>query len=101
MKRPTRNQLGYYVIDGKQYKELFGSREQVMNGTSYKTEGSLRRHQLMMNKWGRIVSAKKHKTAKKEKRLEKYGYFAQKGKFGYIKRTPKRTAKNRSKKNKA
>jgi hypothetical protein len=101
MKRPTRNQLGYYVIDGKQYKELFGSREQVMNGTSYKTEGSLRRHQLIMNKWGRIVSAKKHKTAKKEKRLEKYGYFAQKGKFGYIKRTPKRTAKNRSKKNKA
>jgi hypothetical protein len=45
-----------------------------------------------MNKWGRIVSAKKHRTAKKEKRLEKAGYFAKKGKFGFIK---KATRKNR------
>ena len=101
MKRPTRNQLGYYVIDGKQYKELFGSRIQVWNGSAFKTSGSLRRHQLMMNKWNRIVSADKHKSAKKEKRLEKHGFFAKRGSFGYVKRTPKRTAKNRSKKNKA
>ncbi len=101
MKRPIKSEDGYYHIDGNKYKLLFGSREQVWNSNAYKTEGSLRRHQLMMNKWGRIVSAKKHKTAKKEKRLEKYGYFATKGRFGYIKRTPKRTAKNRSKKNKA
>ena len=38
-----------------------------------------------MNKWGRIVSDKKHKTAKKEMRLKKYGYTAKKGKFGYVK----------------
>ena len=101
MRRPVRGADGYYTIDGKRYKELFGSREQVMNKTAYKTSGSLRRHQLMYNKWGRIVSADKHKSAKKEKRLEKHGYFAQKGKFGYVKRTPKRTAKNKSKKNKA
>ena len=101
MKRPVRGADGYYTVDGKRYKELFGSREQVFNGTSYKTEGSLRKYDLIKNKWGRIVSAKKHKTAKKEKRLEKYGYFATKGRFGYVKRTPKRTAKNRSKKNKA
>ena len=101
MRRPVRGADGYYTIDGKRYKELFGSREQVMNSNAYKTSGSLRRHQLMYNKWGRIVSADKHKSAKKEKRLEKHGYFAQKGKFGYVKRTPKRTAKNRSKKNKA
>ena len=44
----------------------------------------------MMNKWGRIVSRKKHVTAKKEKRLQKYGYFAKKGKFGYVKKTMKR-----------
>jgi hypothetical protein len=49
-----------------------------------------------MNKWGRIVSKKKHATAKKEKRLQKYGYFARKGKFGFV----KKTAKNRSTKNK-
>ena len=44
-----------------------------------------------MNKWGRIVSKKKHATAKKEKRLQKYGYFAQKGKFGYVLRKSRRT----------
>ena len=40
-------------------------------------------------------------TAKKEKRLEKHGYFAVKGKFGYVKKDNKRkTVKNKSKKNK-
>ena len=34
-----------------------------------------------MNKWGRIVSNKKHFTAKREKRLEKYGYYAIADKF--------------------
>ena len=101
MKRPVRGDDGYYTVNGKRYKELFGSREQVWNGTAYKTEGNLCKSDLLFNKWGRIVSAKKYKTAKKEKRLQKYGYFAKKGSFGYVKRTPKRTAKNRSKKNKA
>ena len=38
-----------------------------------------------MNKRGRIVSADKYKTAKKEMRLKKHGYSAKKGKFGYVK----------------
>jgi hypothetical protein len=38
-----------------------------------------------MNKHGRVVSLKKHKTAKKEKRLEKAGYGYKKGEFGYVK----------------
>jgi hypothetical protein len=37
-----------------------------------------------MNKHGRIVSVKKHATAKREKRLEKAGYFTRKGKFGSV-----------------
>jgi hypothetical protein len=90
MKRPHRNEDGTYHINGKKYKELFGSRIQVWNGTAYKTEGNLIKKDLMMNKWNRIVSAKKHRTAKKEKRLEKYGYFAKKGKFGYVKKTLKK-----------
>jgi hypothetical protein len=49
----------------------------------------------MYNKHGRIVSASKYKTAKKEMRLEKYGYFAKKGKFGYVKKS---TRKNRTSK---
>ena len=98
MKRPVRNSDGMYVVSGKSYPELFGSRQQVMNGTAYKTSGGLIKSQLVMNKWGRIVSAKKHTTAKKERRLEKAGYFAEKGKFGFVKRQTKngRSVKNRT-----
>jgi len=85
MKRPVRAEDGTYTIKGKKYKELFGSREQVMNETAYKTEGLLTKDDLVMNKWGRIVSKKKYYTSKKEMRLEKYGYGAKKGKFGYVK----------------
>jgi hypothetical protein len=101
MKRPDRALDGFYYIKslgdvksgkGQKFKELFGSREQVMNGTAYKTEGGLKIDDLIMNKNGRIVSKKKHYTAKKEKRLEKHGYFAKKGKFGYVKRRGTRRA---------
>jgi DVNP family len=85
MKRPVRSLVdGTYTVHGKKYKELFGSREQVMNGTAYKTTGGLTIDDLIMNKNGRIVSVVKFRTAKKERRLEKYGYFAKKGKFGYV-----------------
>tara|TARA_B100000900_G_scaffold389613_1_gene382669 strand:+ start:512 stop:841 length:330 start_codon:yes stop_codon:yes gene_type:complete len=95
MKRPVRDPVtGTYTVKGKVYKELFGSREQVLNKTAYKTTGGLTIDDLLMNKNGRIVSAVKHKTAKKEKRLEKYGYFAKKGKFGYVKKG-KRSRRNR------
>jgi hypothetical protein len=87
MKRPSRDPTTKkYTIKGKKYKELFGSREQVINETAYKTLGELTKSDLVINKWGRIVSANKHKTAKKEKRLEKYGFFAKTGKFGYVKK---------------
>jgi len=92
MKRPHRSEKDHmYHISGKKYPELFGSRIQVMNGTAYKTSGNLTKSELMMNKWGRIVSAKKHRTAKSEKRLQKYGFFAKKGKFGYVKKSVKKT----------
>jgi len=93
MKRPVRGDNGKYMVSGKSYNELFGSRAQVHNGTAYKTTGGLTKKDLTMNKWGRIVSEKKHKTAKKEKRLQKYGFFAKKGTFGYVKRS---TRKSRS-----
>jgi len=90
MKRPVRQSDGIYYIKNKKYKELFGSREQVMNGTAYKTTGGLTTDDLVMNKNGRIVSAEKHKTAKKEMRLVKHGYGAKKGKFGYVLNKTKR-----------
>ena len=94
MKRPVRAEDGTYTIKGKKYKELFGSREQVHNKTAYKTKAGLTIDDILMNKNGRLVSAKKHKTAKKEMRLEKYGYSAKKGKFGYVKKG-KKTRKNK------
>jgi hypothetical protein len=93
MKRPVRQEDGCYYIKNKKYKELFGSREQVMNGTAYKTTGGLTTNDLIMNKNGRIVSAEKHKTAKKEMRLVKHGYGAKKGKFGYVLNKTKKNKK--------
>ena len=97
MKRPVRSEDGLYHIKGKTYKLLRGSRAQVWNGTAYKTEGGLLRSALLKSN-GRIVSAKKHKTAKKELRLQKYGYFAEKGKFGYVKKSVSRKVRKSLKK---
>jgi hypothetical protein len=51
------------------------------------TTGELTKDKLLYSKNGYIVSKKKHFTAKKEMRLEKYGYFTKKGKFGSVKRS--------------
>ena len=59
-----------------------GSRAEVWHGNALMTTGGLKKKDLMKNKHGRIVSAKKHMTAKKEKRLVKAGYKTEKGKFG-------------------
>lgn len=92
-KRPQKHFDGKYHINNAKYPLLFGSRVQVWNKTAYKTTGGLIKKQLTMNKHHRIVSLKKHKTAKNEKRLEKFGYFAEKGKFGYVKKTPRGSRK--------
>ena len=77
--------------------KTIGSRRQVWNGTCKKTSGGLTKSDLMMSH-GRIVSRKKHFTAKKEMRLVKYGYGTQKGKFGYVKLNSKgKGKKGRSK----
>jgi hypothetical protein len=67
-----------------EHKPAVGSRAQVWHGTAKHTSGGLEKHQLMMNKNGRIVSRKKHASAKKDKRLLKAGYGTQKGKFGFV-----------------
>ena len=72
-----------------------GSRAEVWHETAEHTSGGLAKKDLLQNKWGRIVSAKKHKTAKKEKRLDKAGFFAKKGKFGAVKRATKKMRKSR------
>ena len=89
MKRHQKKSDGKYHISGKTYPVLVGSRAQVWHGTAYKTPGGLTKDKLFYTKRGRIVSKKKHFSAKKDKRLEKAGYFTKKGQFGYVKKSPK------------
>lgn len=77
--------------------KTYGSRAEVFHGTAKKTTGGLIKSDLMKNKHGEIVSKKKHFTAKKEKRLEKAGFFTQKGKFGFVRKS-KTSKKVKSKK---
>jgi hypothetical protein len=84
MTRFTKTASGRYMVQGKSYEMLMGSRAQVWHGTAYKTSGGLTKNNLMQNKGGRIVSKDKHNTAKKEKRLVKAGYGTKKGKFGFV-----------------
>tara|TARA_B000000557_G_C20737813_1_gene427164 strand:- start:111 stop:461 length:351 start_codon:yes stop_codon:yes gene_type:complete len=89
-KKIVKQEDGKYHKNGKKYDILIGTRAQVYHQTALKTSGGLEKSDLHMNKHGRIVSAKKHKTAKAERRLEKAGFFTQKGKFGYVKKTAKK-----------
>ena len=84
---------GFYHINGNKYEVLEGSRAQVWHGTAYQTPGCLTKLCLVMNKHGRIVSKKKHTTAKKEKRLVKAGFLTKKGKFGYVKAGSRKSRK--------
>lgn len=77
-----------------------GSRAEVMHGTAEHTSGGLTKKDLKYNKWGRIVSRRMSETAKKEKRLEKHGYTAKKGKFGAIKIKKNKTNKRKTNKRK-
>ena len=85
MTRFTKSANGKYVVQGKSFEALIGTRAQVWHGTAYKTSGGLTKNDLFQNKAGRIVSKAKHQTAKKEMRLVKAGYGTKKGKFGYVK----------------
>tara|TARA_B100001057_G_scaffold500622_1_gene616703 strand:+ start:3480 stop:3770 length:291 start_codon:yes stop_codon:yes gene_type:complete len=94
VKRVSKGSDGKYHIKGKKYDILKGSRAQVWHGTAYKTEGNLTKDKLKMNKRGRIVS--KAKSSKNMlKRLTNKGYFTKKGKFGFVKKTAKKSRKKR------
>lgn len=85
MTRFTKSAHGKYIVSGKSYDMLIGTRAQVWHGTAFKTSGGLTKSHIMQNKNGRIVSRSKHNSAKRERRLIKAGYGTQKGKFGAIK----------------
>lgn len=68
------------------FEQNTGTRAQVWHGTAKKTSGGLTKSNLMKNKHGRIVSRKKHSTAKRENRLVKAGFVTKKGHFGFMKK---------------
>jgi hypothetical protein len=51
-----------------------GSRRKVWNGTAQKTPGGLTRADLMMNKYGRIVSRKKAAHARSGRAFTRRGH---------------------------
>ena len=88
-KRPVRGNDGKFLIKGKKYAELFGSRQKVWNGTAYKTTGNLVKSDLIQNSRRRIVSKKKYYQGKKERKTKSRlfkKYTAKKGQFGPVKR---------------
>jgi hypothetical protein len=95
---------GMYHLAGHTYSVVRGSRSQVMHGTAYKTVGGLTKKHLMYNKYGRIVSRRKHATAKRENRLKKAGWVPiGKGKFGsvFVGDKNKKTRSKRSRRSKS
>ncbi len=97
MTKYQKNSAGHYVIKGKTYQQLFGSRAQVMHGTAYKTTGELTREALIQNKHGRIVSRSKYNTGKNKNKnnLLLNGYTARKGQFGPVKMGSKTARRGR------
>jgi hypothetical protein len=95
MKKSLKQSDGKYHVKGSTYSILSGSRAQVWHSTAYKTSGGLTKSQLFMNKRGHIVSRKKHTTAKREKRLQKHGFFTKKGTFGFVKRNKPKTRRKK------
>ena len=64
-----------------------GSKAEVYHGTADHTSGGLKKHHLVKNKHGRIVSRKQQSAGKKAiKRLFKMGYKPKKGTFKAFKK---------------
>jgi hypothetical protein len=59
IKNIKKNKDGKYYIDDKVYERLNGTRAEVYNELSFKTSGGLTKDDLILNKYGKIVSKKK------------------------------------------
>ena len=96
------------VKAGRTYKNLVGTRAEVMHGTAFKTSygrtksqdgDALTRRDLKYNKHGRIVSVEKSsKKNKLLKQLRDAGYTTKKGKFGAVKTAKKGRKASRGRK---
>ena len=63
---------GTYNIDGKIYEKLIGLRQEVIDEKAYKTAGSLLKDDLMVNRYGKVISKKKYIQEKTNNRFTKF-----------------------------
>ena len=101
MTKLKRTADGGYIIKGKKYETLRGSRRQVHEyETAYKTAGGLLKEDLVQNNKGRIVSkAKFDDGSNLLKNLTRRGFFTKKGKFGHTKMKTRKLRKKLTRKN--
>ena len=71
-KKNMKNKQGTYLIAGQEYQKNEGTRQEVWDGIAYQTSGVLHKHDLIMNKDGKLVSKKKCITASLQNHLEDY-----------------------------
>jgi hypothetical protein len=55
----TKNKDGTYTIQGNTYNSLYGSRKDVWDGKAYQTTGKLIKQELILDKYGKIISRTK------------------------------------------
>lgn len=101
MTKLKKTEDGGYIIKGKKYETLRGTRRQVHEyETAYKTAGGLLKGDLVQNDKGRIVSkAKFDDGSNLLKNLTKRGFFTKKGKFGHTKMKTRKLRKKLTRKN--
>jgi len=71
-KKNMRNKQGTYTIDGLDYQKNEGTRQEVWDGIAYQTSGLLKKHDLILNKNGKLISKKKCIAAAVQNHLETY-----------------------------
>ena len=93
------------ALEAKEHVEAYKSQPELVYGNTLHTYSYIADEyagrvewdidQLMMNKHGRVVSKKKHNTAKRDKRLVKAGFHTRKGHFGWVKRDGSKSRKSK------
>ena len=71
-KKNMRNKQGTYTIAGQDYQKNEGTRQEVWDGIAYQTSGLLKKHDLILNKNGKLISKKKCILAAEQNHLETY-----------------------------
>jgi hypothetical protein len=65
-----KNKEGNYIVNGKTYNFLIGTRQDVWDEIAFKTTGGLKKENFIINSYGKIVSKKKSILETENNRLE-------------------------------